>query len=147
MHGEIKLLGVKISTQSKNEVLLKIKKILNSDRKHYIATPNPEFLLTAEQDDKFKEILNQSEINIPDGTSGEYELVIEAESKGVSVRDKTTVLITGQGVTGFAGFLDMSESNRKYFSIAILVAVAGLFGFFIVRRIVRSMGKGSSKKH
>lgn len=67
MNNKIKLLGVKISTQSNNEVLLQIKKILNSDSKHYITTPNPEFLLIAEQDNVFKKILNQSDINIPDG--------------------------------------------------------------------------------
>jgi len=87
-----------------------------------------------------------AEIEVPAGTSGEYELVVEVSSEGVSVRDKTNVLITGTGITGFAGFLSMSETNKKYFSIAILVGVAGLFGFFIVRRIVKSMGKDSSRK-
>lgn len=87
-----------------------------------------------------------AEIEVPAGTSGEYELIVEASSEGVSVRDKTNVLITGTGTTGFAGFLNMSETNKKYLSIAILIGVAGLLGFFIVRRIAKSMWKGSPNK-
>lgn len=38
-----------------------------SNRQHYICTPNPEFLLTAKNNPKFRDILNKSSLNIADG--------------------------------------------------------------------------------
>src|SRR3989344_8488556 len=35
--------------------------------KHYIVTPNPEFLVTANEDNRFKSILNDADLAIPDG--------------------------------------------------------------------------------
>lgn len=35
--------------------------------KHYIATPNPEFVVTAQEDREFKKILNQAGLSLPDG--------------------------------------------------------------------------------
>lgn len=37
-------------------------------RKRYIVTPNPEFLLEAEKNEKFLRILNRADLSIPDGT-------------------------------------------------------------------------------
>ena len=44
-----------------------IKNNLIENKKIFIATPNPEFLLEANKNEKFKNILNSTDLNIPDG--------------------------------------------------------------------------------
>jgi len=63
----IKILNIKISTLSKVEILGFIKNNLIENKKIFIATPNPEFLLEANKNEKFKNILNSTDLNIPDG--------------------------------------------------------------------------------
>lgn len=36
--------------------------------KHYIVTPNPEFIMAAQKDSEFKDILNNADLAIPDGS-------------------------------------------------------------------------------
>lgn len=64
---ELKILGVKISLITRAEVLEKIKQFMAEDRKRQIVTPNPEFLLTARQDEDFCRILNEADLSVPDG--------------------------------------------------------------------------------
>lgn len=64
---KIEILGVKIDNLSLQEVLEKIEQFLNSKFQHYIVTPNPEFLVLAQKDKNFKEILNYADIAIADG--------------------------------------------------------------------------------
>ncbi len=61
------ILGVKIDNLDIEEVLKRVNGFLESQKQHYIVTPNPEFLIKAQEDQKFKEILNQADISIPDG--------------------------------------------------------------------------------
>jgi len=67
MNKNINILGIKVSTEPKEEILQKISNFLNTAQKHYIVTPNPEFLLLAAKDEEFFYILNQAELAIPDG--------------------------------------------------------------------------------
>lgn len=65
-----KILKVRIDNISFNEVVAKIKAHLmidNADHIFQIATVNPEFIMAAQIDTKFKEILNQTDLNVPDG--------------------------------------------------------------------------------
>lgn len=62
-----KILDVKIDELSLKEVMQKITGFLIDDKLHHIVTVNPEFIMTAQNDDKFKEILNLADLNIPDG--------------------------------------------------------------------------------
>lgn len=63
----IQIFGIKISKISKKELFKKIDSFLSDKKQHYITTPNPEFLMQAGQDEEFFYVLNQSDINIPDG--------------------------------------------------------------------------------
>ncbi|PIR91999.1 hypothetical protein COU01_04195, partial [Candidatus Falkowbacteria bacterium CG10_big_fil_rev_8_21_14_0_10_44_15] len=63
----INILGINISTDSRQEILKKISDFLNEKTPHYIVTPNPEFLLAAKHDEEFFYILNQADIAVPDG--------------------------------------------------------------------------------
>lgn len=40
---------------------------VKQDKKRYIVTPNPEFVMLAQKDEEFKKILNQADLAIPDG--------------------------------------------------------------------------------
>lgn len=63
----MKILGVRIDKVSLNEARQKVREFLNSNSQHTIFTPNPEMLVEAHEDKKFKEILNSSSLNICDG--------------------------------------------------------------------------------
>ncbi len=74
-----KILGIEITTSPKKEILEEIQKYLKSDNRQQttdnrkiikpliIYTPNPEIINYAEKDDKFRQIVNTAQINLPDG--------------------------------------------------------------------------------
>ncbi len=64
---KVEILGVRVNKITKGEVLEHVKTYLNSDKPHFIVTPNPEFLVAAQYDQEFKEILNKADLSIPDG--------------------------------------------------------------------------------
>lgn len=61
------VLGVKIDDLSMNEALLRVGEWMEKPRKHYIVTPNPEFVMAAQEDSMFRHILNKADLSIPDG--------------------------------------------------------------------------------
>lgn len=75
----IKILGVKINLNKREEVLEEVKKYLQKFKVQstkykvkeinplIIFTPNPEIINYAQRDQYFKQIVNSSQINIPDG--------------------------------------------------------------------------------
>lgn len=62
-----KILGVKIDDYSFREVTQKITEFLSTNKFHQIATVNPEFIVTAQKDSDFLSLLNNTDLNIPDG--------------------------------------------------------------------------------
>lgn len=64
----MEILGVKIDNLEKQKILEKVEGFLRDGRQHYIVTPNPEFLVESRRDQKFKSILNHSDLSIADGT-------------------------------------------------------------------------------
>jgi len=65
--SQVKILGIKINNLSPQEILERIDSFLQSKNKHYVVTPNPEFLVAATKDKKFREILNYADLSIADG--------------------------------------------------------------------------------
>lgn len=61
------LLGVRIDNVTMEEALNKIRDFLNDSRQDYIVTPNPDFLILAQKDEEFKEILNKADLSVADG--------------------------------------------------------------------------------
>ncbi|EKE16318.1 MAG: Glycosyl transferase WecB/TagA/CpsF family [uncultured bacterium] len=68
------ILGIRVDNFSKKEILEKIefflteeKPCLPTGRFHQVATINPEFVLEAQNDKQFKDILNDCSLNIADG--------------------------------------------------------------------------------
>lgn len=63
------ILGVKIDDYNMDQALEKVLSWLKEKGKHYIVTPNPEFIVAADKDPEFKKILNNADLAIPDGSS------------------------------------------------------------------------------
>lgn len=61
------MIGVRIDKLAKIEVLDRVREFLCSSEQHVICTPNPEMLVAARNDEYFREILNQSDLNVCDG--------------------------------------------------------------------------------
>ena len=65
--NNIKIAGVKITKTTTSELLVQLREFLRSEDQHYLVTTNPEFVMAAQADSEFKEILNRADISIPDG--------------------------------------------------------------------------------
>ena len=64
---KVSVLGVKIDDVTMEEAVQTVDRWLSKPGKYYIVTPNPEFLVTAQNDAEFKKILNNADLAIPDG--------------------------------------------------------------------------------
>lgn len=64
---KMKVLDVRIDNLSRSEILEKIESFLGDSKFHQIATINPEFILEAQKDEEFKNILNSCDLNVADG--------------------------------------------------------------------------------
>lgn len=63
----IEILGVRIDTVKKDEIMNKISLFLADSKSHMIFTPNPEILVEATRNPNFKNTLNQADLNLCDG--------------------------------------------------------------------------------
>lgn len=61
------ILGVRIDNLSKKEIFSKLEFFLSERKFHQIATINPEFILEAQKNEGFKNILNVCDLNVADG--------------------------------------------------------------------------------
>jgi len=80
------ILGVLIDKLNIYEVLEKIDVFLRDGKKHYIVTPNPEFLMQAKEDEEFKNILNLADIAVPDG----FGLLLASSWLGDRIKKRVT---------------------------------------------------------
>lgn len=64
---KINILGTKIDNLNRQEAKERINEYLKGQESHYIVTPNPEFVLMAQKNKDFQNILNKADIAVPDG--------------------------------------------------------------------------------
>ncbi len=64
---KITILGVKFNQITMKQTLAKVGQFVKSSTFHYIVTPNPEFVVLAQKDHQFRDILNDADISIADG--------------------------------------------------------------------------------
>ena len=89
---KINILGVELDNLSLQEVLEEIKRMLASGQQHYIVTPNPEFIVAANNNPQFAEILNYADIAVADGIG----LVYAAKFLGQRLQRVTGVDLMAQ---------------------------------------------------
>ncbi|MBP3284035.1 MAG: WecB/TagA/CpsF family glycosyltransferase [Clostridia bacterium] len=63
----MEILGVRIDEVTMEKAVENAKNFLEEEKFHMIFTPNPEMLMVAKNDAEFSNILNSSDMNIPDG--------------------------------------------------------------------------------
>jgi N-acetylglucosaminyldiphosphoundecaprenol N-acetyl-beta-D-mannosaminyltransferase len=63
----MEILGVKLDNFTRKEILAKVATFLTEEKFHQIATINPEFILHAQKDLAFREVLNDCDLKVVDG--------------------------------------------------------------------------------
>lgn len=61
------ILGIKINDLSKEEILQKMEGFLNDSDRHYVVLPYAGFLVEAQKDAEFKNILNRADLSLAEG--------------------------------------------------------------------------------
>lgn len=64
---KLNIMGVRIDNKTMNETMDIIKKKLVNGEQYIIYTPNTEIVMMCQKDEEFLELMNKSDINIPDG--------------------------------------------------------------------------------
>ncbi len=104
---KVNILGVKIDDVNMAEALVITEKWIWNPGKHYIVTPNPEFLVAAQNDTVFKKILNGADLSIPDGAGLKLSGKIKNTFAGTDFMEKLVGLAAEKGfTTGFLGGRD-----------------------------------------
>lgn len=121
---KINILGIDIAVLKKREIYENINKILDSQKQHYITTPNPEIILAAQKDPEYAQILNNSDLSIPDGIGlkfAAWNFFInitrlagsDLTKKILKIAEKKELKI---GIVNFIGGLSKDEDIRKALS-------------------------------
>jgi len=120
----MEILGVKIDNLSRKEVLEKVELFLHEDKFHQIATVNAEFILKAQKDGDFKNILNNCDLNVADTISIRYAFL--RFGKYLKTR--------------FAGADLMQEilkiANEKKLSVFLAISKNGLSSYEEIRNVL-----------
>lgn len=82
----MEILGVKVDNLTEKELFERIEQFLTDNEQHYIVTPNPEFLVKAQKDKEFKEIINQADLAVADGIG----LVFASRFLGQPIKQRIT---------------------------------------------------------
>ena len=64
---KIKILGVNISVVDEKGIIDVVEKLVSKRKKIQIVTPNPEHIVQAQEDERFLDVLNSSDLAVPDG--------------------------------------------------------------------------------
>lgn len=64
---KVDILGVKIDKVGFDEAVRRMEEMIEGGGKHYIVTPNPEFVVLAQGDKQFCKILNRADLAVADG--------------------------------------------------------------------------------
>lgn len=66
------ILGIKIDNINSEQVTANFRRWLGGFEQKMVVTPNPEFILAAQQDADFRQILNDAHLSLPDGIGLRY---------------------------------------------------------------------------
>lgn len=126
------VLGVKIDDITMAEVLERVKGWLSKSGKHYIVTPNPEFLVAAQEDLVFRNILNDADLSIPDGVGLKLSGKIKNTVYGTDLMEELVAVANEKGFTvgllgGSKGVAEKCREclRKKYPKIKIVFAESG----------------------
>lgn len=84
---KVNILGVKIDDVSLNQAVEFVSGWIQEGGKHYIVTPNPEFIVAAYSEEDFKKILNKADLAIPDGAGLKLTGRIKNTTTGIDLME------------------------------------------------------------
>lgn len=84
------ILGVKVECVNNFDVIEKVRSFIAGDRCSLIFTPNPEIIYSSDYDLDLKEMLNKSDLSIPDGIG----IVIASKILGYNIKERVTGIDT-----------------------------------------------------
>ena len=71
------VLGIRFDDLTRQEAAQAGAALLDEDKFHYVVTPNPEFILAAEKDLEFRQVLNSADLVLADGIGVVYSAKIQ----------------------------------------------------------------------
>ena len=71
------VLGIEFDDLTRQEAAQAGASLLDEDKFHYVVTPNPEFILAAEKDREFRQVLNSADLVLADGIGVVYSAKIQ----------------------------------------------------------------------
>lgn len=126
------ILGVKVDDVNMDQALSQIEKWIWNPGKHYIVTPNPEFIVAAQKDLIFKKVLNDADLSIPDGVGLKLSGRVKNTFAGTDLMERLISLAAEKGfVTGFLGGKEgvakkvVERLKRKYPNLKISYVSSG----------------------
>ena len=109
------ILGVAFDNLTREEAAKRGAEMLAENRFHYVVTPNPEFLLSAEKDKEFQRTLNGADLVLPDGIG----VVYSAKIMGTPLKERVP------GIEFAADMLDcLDEMGGRLFLLGAKPGVA-----------------------
>ncbi len=88
----------------------------------------------------------EKELTLPADSIGLYDFIVSASSNGISLSDSQSIVLGGRGIGGFAALLDIKPEYKRYFSIFMIVVLAGLLGFVVYIQIKKTHKHYSERK-
>jgi len=82
----VQILSVHVHRVTMQDSLARVDAMASSGRPHHVVTVNPEFIMTAQENGRFRDVLNGADLAIPDGMG----IVHAARLLGKPVRERVT---------------------------------------------------------
>ncbi len=96
---KVNVLGVKINDVNMDQAIETVEGWLNGTGKHYVVTPNPEMLISAQKDSVFKKILKMADLSIPDGVGLKLSGKVKNTVYGTDLMERLVALSAENGFT------------------------------------------------
>ncbi|MFH1386610.1 MAG: WecB/TagA/CpsF family glycosyltransferase [bacterium] len=112
--NHINLAGLEIDNVTLKEATNKVEVFIASGQPHLLVTPNPEIIVSSQEDEELKEIINSADLRIPDGIS----MVVVSKLLGTPLKER---------VSGIDLMLEIIKlSARKGYKIFLLGSAPGI---------------------
>lgn len=103
----VDILGIKIHALSWAEAMSRLEDFIKSGKPHHVVTVNPEFVMLAQKDMEFRDLLNTASLAFADGIG----LLLAAKLKGEEIPDR----VTGTDSVERLAELSSKKGYRLYF--------------------------------
>jgi N-acetylglucosaminyldiphosphoundecaprenol N-acetyl-beta-D-mannosaminyltransferase len=94
----VDILGIRIDNLTNDEALARMEQFIQDGHPHLVTTVNPEFVVAAQTDTAFAQILNRADLNLPDGQG----LLWAARVLGSPLEERVTGVDTVVRLAGLA---------------------------------------------